>query len=146
MMNPFKISIAMIALSALTLTACGGEKAPVGGADKPAIEASNKTTMAGGPMALGDGIAAMKTDITSLTDSVKAGDFSKAKDEAQKVQGTWNKVKSSATGKSAGSYKTINDNLFKVKSELAKSSPDKASVLGSVQAISGALGGLIASK
>jgi hypothetical protein len=145
-MNPFKISLAMVALSALTLTACSGEKAPVGGADKPAIEASNKNAIAGGPLALGDGIAAMKTDIKSLTDSVKAGDFSKAKDEALKVQDTWNKVKSSATGKSADSYKTINDNLFKAKSELAKSSPDKAAVLSSVQAISGALGGLIASK
>ena len=146
MTNHFKISLTIFALSALTLTACSGEKAPVGGADKPAAEATAKDAMAGGTMALGEGITSMKANVQSLTDAVKAGDFSKAKDEAQKVQETWNKVKHQVTGKSAGNYSTINNNLYKTKTELAKPSPDKTSLLNSVQAISGALGGLIASK
>jgi putative protein kinase ArgK-like GTPase of G3E family len=145
-MNFFSTAIAISILSLSTLTACGGDnKTSLGGAGQPAAEPA-KIAVANSKMVLGEGITSMQDSITSLTAAVKAKDFMKAKDEAQKLHDTWIKVKEGVATKSTDNYKTINDNLYKTKTELAKTSPQESAVLASVEPIKGLLNKLVASK
>ncbi|WP_315785547.1 DUF4363 domain-containing protein [Fischerella sp. JS2] len=73
--------------------------------------------------------------VSNTQTAVKAGDFTKAKQEFDKFEDSWSKVEDGVKKKSSKTYNAIEDEADKIKGDLKASAPNKDKVLAALESL-----------
>ncbi len=136
-MKRFHQVLLITAISMLTLVGCkNGEQSATqtspSATATPASATSNKTATT---TVKDENFKGLLAVISNTETAVKAGDFTKAKQEFGKFEDYWSKVEDGVKKKSSKTYNKIEDEADKIQGDLKASTPNKDKVLAALQSL-----------
>ncbi len=133
--------LAVAAVSILALAGCNSKQAstdstPAAEASPSASSASTvETTKATDATPGNSGFSGLQAVVSSTKTDVKAGNFTKAKEDFSKFEDNWKPVEDGVKAKASKAYGEIEESSDKIKAELNTSKPNKEKVLTQLQTL-----------
>ncbi|KOP22632.1 hypothetical protein AMR41_29615 [Hapalosiphon sp. MRB220] len=136
-MKRFNQVLLITAISMLTLVGCknGEQSATQTSPSATATPASATSKKTATTTVKDENFKGLLAVVSNTETAVKAGDFTKAKQEFGKFEDYWSKVEDGVKKKSSKTYNKIEDEADKIQGDLKASTPNKDKVLAALQSL-----------